>query len=289
VASTKDRQRALERARYERVQAKIQKKRREAKRKQRVALVSGIAAIAVVGGVVAGVFATSGSSSAKTTAAATSSASSSASAASSAAACTAAASVSAETKGYHACGTSSKSGIGVPTYSAAAAKDYTVTLTTNRGDIVFTADGKDAPYTVESFVYLAEKGYFNNTKCHRLVWSSGLYMLQCGDPTGTGQGGPGYAFQDENLSSLGTAGSSGTVTYKAGTVAMANAGAGTNGSQFFLVGKDSTLAPSYTPFGTITKGLDILQTVGGAGAGAADSSGNTPPKDATTIKSVSIS
>ena len=92
-----------------------------------------------------------------------------------------------------------------PTFGATAAERRTrSTLTTNRGDIVFTADGKAAPYTVDSFVYLAEKGYYNNTKCHRLVWSSRLYMLQCGDPTGTGGGGPGYAFPDENLASLGT-------------------------------------------------------------------------------------
>jgi peptidyl-prolyl cis-trans isomerase B (cyclophilin B) len=284
VASTKDRQRALERARYERVQAKIQKKRRETQRRKRIALVSSIATVAVIAAVVAGVLATSSSPSTKTTASSTPTAT--ASAASSANACTAASSVAAETKGYHACGTAAKSGVGIPTYSAAAAKDYTVTLTTNHGDIVFTADGKNAPYTVESFVYLAEKGYYSNTKCHRLVWSSPLFMLQCGDPTGTGGGTPGYAFQDENLASLGTGSS---VTYKAGTVAMANAGPGTNGSQFFLVGKDSTLAPSYTPWGTITKGLDILQTIGNAGAQAADSTGNTAPKDATTIEKVTVS
>jgi peptidyl-prolyl cis-trans isomerase B (cyclophilin B) len=284
VASTKDRQRALERARYERVQAKIQKKRRETQRRKRIALVSSIATVAVIAAVVAGVLATSSSPSTKTTASSTPTAT--ASAASSANACTAASSVAAETKGYHACGTAAKSGVGIPTYSAAAAKDYTVTLTTNHGDIVFTADGKNAPYTVESFVYLAEKGYYSNTKCHRLVWSSPLFMLQCGDPTGTGSGTPGYAFQDENLASLGTGSS---VTYKAGTVAMANAGPGTNGSQFFLVGKDSTLAPSYTPWGTITKGLDILQTIGNAGAQAADSTGNTAPKDATTIEKVTVS
>jgi peptidyl-prolyl cis-trans isomerase B (cyclophilin B) len=284
VASTKDRQRALERARYERVQAKMQKKRREAKRKQRVAIVSSIATIAVIGGIVAGVVLSSGSSSKTTTsAAATSSATAAASASSTAAA---------NPLKYEAdtTGTVVK-GYAMPTFNATAAeKTYTVTLKTNRGNIVFTADGKAAPYTVYSFVYLAEKGYFNNTKCHRLVWSSGLYMLQCGDPTGTGEGGPGYSIPDENLASLGTANSSGTVTYKTGTIAMANTGtAHTGGSQFFLVGEDSTLAPSYTPFGTITQGLDVLQTIGKAGAAAADSSGTTAPKDATTIESVSIS
>ncbi|WP_307844328.1 peptidylprolyl isomerase [Actinospica acidithermotolerans] len=286
MASTKDRQRALERARYERVQAKIQKKRREAKRKQRIALVSSIATIAVIGGVVAGVLATSGSSSSKTTASATSSASAASSASSSS--CTAASSIAAETKGYHACGSAAKSGIGVPTYTAAGAVDHTVTITTNLGDIVFTADGKDAPYTVESFVYLVDKGYYNNTKCHRLT-TSGIYVLQCGDPLGTGAGTPGYAFQDENLSSLGTANSSGTVTYKAGTVAMANAGYGTNGSQFFLVYKDSPLAPSYTPWGTITKGMDILQSVAAKGSNNANGTGDGAPKESVQIEKVAIS
>ena len=285
MASTKDRQRALERARYERVQAKMQKKRREAKRKQRVAIVSSIATVAVIGGVVGGVLAFTGSSNTpKANAASTTSAS---------AAATASASSTAASNPlkYEASGTSAVKGLTMPTFDAtAAAKTYTVTLVTNRGDIVFTADGKAAPYTVYSFVYLAEKNYFNNTKCHRLVWASGLFMLQCGDPSGTGQGGPGYTIPDENLASLGAANSSGTVTYKAGTVAMANTGAAhTGGSQFFLVGKDSSgLAPSYTPFGTITKGLDILQSIGAAGAGAADSNQNTPPKDATTIESVTI-
>ncbi|HEX4788899.1 MAG TPA: peptidylprolyl isomerase [Actinospica sp.] len=285
MASTKDRQRALERARYERVQAKMHQKRREARRKQRIAIVSSVAALAVIGAVVAGIVVTSGSgSNTTTTASSTSSASATASASSTSSAAS-------NPLKYEASGTSAVKGITVPTYDAAAAqKDYTVTLTTNRGDIVFTADGKAAPYTVYSFVYLAQKGYFNNTKCHRLVWSSGLFMLQCGDPTGTGQGGPGYTIPDENLASLGAAGSDGSVTYKAGTIAMANTGtAHTGGSQFFLVGENSKLAPTYTPFGTITKGLDILQTIGNAGAAAADANGTTAPKDATTIEKVSIS
>ena len=286
MASTKDRQRALERARYERVQAKMHAKRREAKRKQRLAIVSSIAAIAVIGGIVGIVLATTGSSN-NTKAAAASTPSSAASAASSPTATSSAAS---NPMDYEASGTSAVKGITVPTYNASAAQQtYTVTLTTNRGDIVFTADGKAAPYTVYSFVYLADKGYFDNTKCHRLVWSSGLFMLQCGDPTGTGEGGPGYTIPDENLASLGAADSSGTVTYKAGTIAMANTGQPhTGGSQFFLVGENSTLAPTYTPFGTITKGLNILQSIGNAGAAAADSSGTTAPKEATTIEKVTI-
>jgi peptidyl-prolyl cis-trans isomerase B (cyclophilin B) len=288
VASTKDRQRALERARYERVQGKIQQKQREAERRKRLGIY--VAVVVVVVGVAVGtLIAIKPDNAPKTTAAASSTSSAAASSAPSAAASASSSAASNPLK-YEASGTSSKSGIGVPTYNAAdAQKTYTVTLTTNHGDIVISMDGKAAPYTVYSFVYLAQKGYYDNTKCHRLVWSSGLFMLQCGDPTGTGQGGPGYTIPDENLASLGAAGSDGSVTYKAGTIAMANTGqAHTGGSQFFLVGEDSTLTPTYTPFGTITKGLDLLQSIGKAGAAAADANGNTAPNEATTIEKVTI-
>jgi peptidyl-prolyl cis-trans isomerase B (cyclophilin B) len=216
-------------------------------------------------------------------AAATSAAATSAAAA---AQCTPVASVSSETVGYQACGTAARD-VGIPVYNAAEAKKtYTVTLATNRGNIVFTADGAAAPYTVFSFVYLAEKGYFNATKCHRLT-TSGIFVLQCGDPTGTGDGGPGYEFQDENLASLGTP-VSGSVTYPAGMVAMANAGPGTNGSQFFLVYKGSPLTPNYTPFGTITQGLDILLKVAAAGTNNANAQGDGAPNDPVEIEHVTI-
>jgi len=280
VASTKDRQRALERARYERVQGKIQQKRREAQRKRRIAIVSVVTALIVAGAVTTGFALTGGSSDTTAKAADTGSASAAASPSSTAAG---------NPLKYEASGTSAVKGITMPTYDASTAqKTYTVTLTTNRGDIVISMDGKAAPYTVNSFVYLAQKGYFNNTKCHRLVWSSPLFMLQCGDPTATGTGGPGYTIPDENLASLGAPDSGGQVTYKAGVVAMANTSQPhTGGSQFFLVGKDSTLTPTYTPFGTITKGLDLLQSIGAAGA-ETESDGSTPPKDATTIEKVTI-
>ncbi len=110
---------------------------------------------------------------------------------------------------------------------------------------------------MNSFVYLAAKNYFSNTTCHRLT-TSGIYVLQCGDPTGTGEGGPGYKFGDENLTGA---------KYTAGTVAMANSGADTNGSQFFLVYRNSLSLPaSYTPFGTIVSGLNIIQNVAKAGS-----------------------
>jgi peptidyl-prolyl cis-trans isomerase B (cyclophilin B) len=275
VASTKDRQRALERARYERVQAKIAKQAAAARRRRRVAIFTSVAVVVVGGGSLAAALAFS--SSPKTTPAAsntpTAAASSSASPSSSP-----------EKVGYTKSGTASKN-VGVPTYNAAsAAKPYTATIHTNRGDVVFTALTTKAPYTTFSFQYLAGKNYFNSTPCHRLT-TSGIYVLQCGDPSGSGSGGPGYAFQDENLGYFGTGS---TVTYKAGTVAMANSGPGTNGSQFFLVYKDSPLPPNYTPFGTITKGLDVLTGIAAKGDDGSNGTGDGKPKEAVTITSVTI-
>jgi len=276
VASTKDRQRALERARYERVQAKIAKQRKAQQKRRRVAILTAVAVVVVGGGIAWGVVAASSSSPSKPAAASSPSAAPSASASSSA-----------QSVGYKASGTAAKN-VGIPTYdAAAAAAPYTATIHTNRGDIVFTALTTKAPYTTFSFEYLAGKNYFNNTTCHRLT-TSGIYVLQCGDPTGSGSGGPGYQFQDENLNYFGAPDSSGSVTYKAGAVAMANSGAGTNGSQFFLVYKDSPLQPNYTPFGTITKGLDILQSIAAGGSDNANGSGDGKPKLTTTIESVTI-
>jgi len=174
-----------------------------------------------------------------------------------------------------------------PDYKAA----YTATINTNRGKIVINLLNSKATCTVNSFVHLAETNFWNNTQCHRVSNSDGLFMLQCGDPTAAasqklscssttlGTGGPGYAFNDENLTGA---------TYKAGTVAMANSGANTNGSQFFLVFKDTTLGPSYTPFGTITSGLDILQNVANAGTSCTFSAGGGVPKEKVVINSVTI-
>ena len=114
--------------------------------------------------------------------------------------------------------------------------------------------------------------YFDDTPCHRLT-TAGISVLQCGDPTGTGRGGPGYTFADENLEGA---------SYPRGTVAMANGGPDTNGSQFFLVYADTQLPPSYTPFGTITKGLDVLEQV--AEAGSDDSSGTGDGKPKLTVQ-----
>src|SRR5512141_100041 len=139
------------------------------------------------------------------------------------------------------------------------------TLFTNCGKIVITTDGVKAPVTLTALTALAKANYFDNSLCHRLT-TQGLFVLQCGDPTATGTGGPGFTFKDENLPK------NVVNNYPAGTVAMANSGPSTNGSQFFLVYADTTLAPSYTIWGQITKGLNIVKAVAAAGVvgGGAD-------------------
>ncbi|MFF9377528.1 peptidylprolyl isomerase [Streptomyces griseoluteus] len=149
-----------------------------------------------------------------------------------------------------------------PAMSIDTSAGYTMKLATTCGDIGLALKASAAPHTVNSFSYLADKGFFDHTKCHRLT-TNGIYVLQCGDPTGTGTGGPGYTIPDENLKDK----SLKKNTYPAGTVAMANIGQPhTGGSQFFLVYKDSPLPPSYTPFGTIDKaGLKVLDKIAKAG------------------------
>jgi peptidyl-prolyl cis-trans isomerase B (cyclophilin B) len=171
-------------------------------------------------------------------------------------------------------GTASKKITGKPPTSGVnTTTPVKMALATNRGEIDLSLNAAKAPCTVNSFAFLAAQKYFDNTSCHRLT-TSGIYVLQCGDPSASGAGGPGYGFADENLTGA---------TYPKGTVAMANAGAGTNGSQFFLVYKDTQLPPNYTPFGTITKGLDILAKVAKAGSNPA---GDGKPKLAVTLKTV---
>jgi peptidyl-prolyl cis-trans isomerase B (cyclophilin B) len=161
----------------------------------------------------------------------------------------------------------------------------TMTLTLNVGTVEVQVDTAHAPCTAASFTYLASKKFFDNTPCHRLV-TEGIYVLQCGDPSGTGAGGPSYQFGDENLPT------DKRPAYPAGTVAMANAGAGTNGSQFFIVYKDiDQLPPNYTIWGKVTKGLDVVQKVADAGVTPADPSnpGDGKPKMAVTIQSLTMS
>jgi peptidyl-prolyl cis-trans isomerase B (cyclophilin B) len=154
-------------------------------------------------------------------------------------------------------------------------QSFTAHLTTNLGVIDVELNSAEAPCTANNFRSLAHFKYFNGTPCHRLT-TQGIYVLQCGDPTGKGTGGPGYTFADENLKNA---------KYPKATVAMANSGPGTNGSQFFLVYKDTQLDPNYTPFGTITKGLDIIDKVAAAGSVPP---GDGKPKLAINILSIRI-
>jgi peptidyl-prolyl cis-trans isomerase B (cyclophilin B) len=130
---------------------------------------------------------------------------------------------------------------------------------------------------VANFVSLAQQKYFNSTPCHRLTTGSGLYVLQCGDPSGTGSGGPGYEFPDELT---------GTEKYTRGVLAMANAGANTNGSQFFIVYKDSQLPPKYTVFGSVTSGLGVVDKVAAKGVQGGGSDGK--PALPITIQKVAV-
>jgi peptidyl-prolyl cis-trans isomerase B (cyclophilin B) len=169
--------------------------------------------------------------------------------------------------------------VGMPPATPDSTASYQATIVTNRGNVVIDLLNSKATCTVNSFVYLAAKKYFNNTKCHRLTTSNSVYILQCGDPTGTGKGGPGYKFADENLAGA---------TYPQGTVAMANAGPNTNGSQFFLVYKNTTESPNYTPFGTIVSGLGVIQDVAKQGSDNSNGSGDGHPKESVVIESVTI-
>jgi peptidyl-prolyl cis-trans isomerase B (cyclophilin B) len=286
LAGSKERERRRARERYERQREVRLARRRKLRKRFGIGL-----AVACVLGLVAGLtIAFTGGSTPKakpkasTSAKATASPSASATGTASAAAVTEPA-----THCTYTSDSSSKPSMPstTPDYKAA----YTATINTSVGKIVINLANSKATCTVNSFVHLAETNFFNGSQCHRVANSDGLFMLQCGDPTvrasqklscsstTLGTGGPGYSFADENLTGA---------TYKAGTVAMANSGANTNGSQFFLVFKDTTLTPNYTPFGTITSGLDILQKVANAGTSCTFSAGGGVPKEKIVINTVTI-
>lgn len=152
-----------------------------------------------------------------------------------------------------------------PTHSGAVA----ATVSTSVGDLAVTLDADAAPCTVNSFLSLAEQGYFDDTSCHRLT-VRGIYVLQCGDPTASGTGGPGYSFPDELT---------GSETYGAGTLAMANSGPDTNGSQFFVVYAPTDLPPNYTVFGQLDEtSTNTVAEIAKAGteSGSPDGAPKTP-------------
>ncbi|WP_031041284.1 peptidylprolyl isomerase [Streptomyces sp. NRRL F-5650] len=173
-----------------------------------------------------------------------------------------------------------------PELSVDESAKYTMKLETTCGDIDIALKAKAAPHTVNSFDFLAGKGYFDHTKCHRLT-TEGIYVLQCGDPTAQGNGGPGYNIPDENLKDKSLKDN----TYPAGTVAMANTGQpDSGGSQFFLVYQNSQLPPSYTPFGTVSEeGMTVLKKIAAAGAQPADpTTGNTAPNATVVINKATV-
>ncbi|MBX6382255.1 MAG: peptidylprolyl isomerase [Microbispora sp.] len=175
--------------------------------------------------------------------------------------------------------------VGMPPEKVSTAP-ATMTIKTNLGNIVARLDTEKAPCTVNSFKFLASKNYFDNTKCHRM--GTDFPILQCGDPLAKadgknptdGQGGPGYRFADENLVGA---------KYTRGVLAMANSGPNTNGSQFFIVYGDTGLSPNYTPFGTVTKGLEIVDKVAKKGIiSSPGGDGTGAPKQPVVIKDVTI-
>jgi peptidyl-prolyl cis-trans isomerase B (cyclophilin B) len=166
-----------------------------------------------------------------------------------------------------------------PSKSLAQNATWRATVKTNCGTIVMDLNGKVAPQTVSSFIFLAQKKFFDDVPCHRLV-PSGIFVLQCGDPTGSGSGGPGYGYGIENAPKDGQ--------YPTGTVAMARTSdPNSNGSQFFIVYQDTTLPTEgggYSIFGKVVKGLDIVQAVAAQGL-AAD---QTAPKQPVSMLSVTV-
>jgi peptidyl-prolyl cis-trans isomerase B (cyclophilin B) len=155
---------------------------------------------------------------------------------------------------------------------------YLMTMSTNCGTIELTLDGAKAPHTVNTLKFLADKGYYDGTKCHRLTTSAGLKVLQCGDPKGDGTGGPGFTIPEENLKGA---------VYTRGIVAMAKTSAPhSTGSQMFLVIADSQLPPQYTVVGHITKGLDILDKILAAGVQGGGEDG--PPAQPVYLAKVTV-
>ena len=153
-------------------------------------------------------------------------------------------------------------------------------MSTDQGDLTLTLDRTKAPCTSASLVHLTERGFYDNTPCHRLVVQSNFGVLQCGDPTGSGSGGPGYQMSEEGLTGA---------TYPRGTVAMANAGPGTTGSQFFLCFTDTAIPASYTPVGRVDEaGLAVLDKVAAGGIAGVGPEGDGAPSTPVTIETMTV-
>jgi cyclophilin family peptidyl-prolyl cis-trans isomerase len=154
-------------------------------------------------------------------------------------------------------------------------KTYLVTLNTDHGDMVLEMFASEVPNTVNNFVFLARDGYYDNVIFHRVIKG---FMIQGGDPDGTGRGGPGYTFADESF----------TRDYLRGTVAMANAGPNTNGSQFFIIHEATALPKNYTVFGQVNEGLDVLDAIATAEVTLSGQGELSKPVNAVYIKSATV-
>ena len=275
MTSSNRRERELARAKFERQQARRAEREATAKSRQRIIAIVVIAAVVVAGGAWAVFSQLDGNESAVATQATNEIDEATTDAAEEVQAGEPAAELCSEPVPARADDLSFET---PPDPSSATAGS--LTLTTNCGDIVSDLLAQDAPATVASIRFLADNGFYDATACHRLT-TAGLFVLQCGDPAGNGTGGPGYQIPDENLPAEGAA------NYPAGTVAMANAGPGTSGSQFFLVYEDTTLPAGYTIWGQITQGLDVVQAI--AAAGTVDGGGDGLPAQPIVIESATVS
>ncbi|MEV5709557.1 peptidylprolyl isomerase [Actinoallomurus sp. NPDC052274] len=269
----KDRKKQLARQRYERQMQRRAARRARARRMKVIGTVAAVAVIAGGSGAIA--FAMNKSDKKTTTTAASASKSASA---------TPTVSAKPGECAYQPMSDPGAKNVGTPPVKPVKGT-YEMTIDTDQGKIVAKVDGTKASCTVNSFQYLASKKFFDNTKCHRL--DTGIKVLQCGDPTGTGSGGPAYGFGNENVPK---ADSSGQATYKRGMIAMAHSSQpNSNGSQFFIMYGDAKLPADYTVFGEITQGLDVVDSVAKAGATAADpQSGMTAPKKKIEIKHLTV-
>ncbi len=277
MAGKKERQRKLARDAHQR---RLERQAERARRAKQISVAAIVAVLVVAVGVVAGLIATAGSGT-RAKASANAAASASPTPSVSPSATPSPTNTAAMVNGkcvYIKSGPAARK-VTMPPAKPDTKATYVATIKTNRGTIVIDMLNSKAPCTVGSFVSLADQKYYNNTHCHRLT-TVGIYVLQCGDPTGTGSGGPGYGFGNENLKGA---------SYPASTVAMANTGApDSNGSQFFLVYKDTALPPNYTPFGTIVSGLNIIQKVAKAGSDNSNGAGDGHPKEPVQIESVTV-
>ena len=281
MASSIKRERQLARERYERQQAKRTAARARRRRWQQVTA-AVVAVLLVIGGVAALTVLLGGDEDSTTAAADPTPSASDSPSASPSESASSSPSGSAGACQYTPTAEEAAKDVGIPTYEPTTAKrPFTATLKTNRGEIVVEMATAEAPCTTNSFRHLADEQYYDSTSCHRLT-TQNLFVLQCGDPTATGGGGPGYQFGVENAPADGT--------YPAGTVAMARTNdPNTNGSQFFIVYRDTQLPTEgggYTVFGRVTQGLDVVEKV--AAAGVEGGAGDGKPAEPVVIESVEI-